>query len=103
MQRSYSLTLILICLLASGCATHKVKHGNRRIHQEALEHYHMGIDSYTNSSYAEAIRQWKITLKLDPNFPNARNYILRAEKADKTFKAMERDPVYMPVSPDASN
>ena len=83
--RSFLALLLgpLLMLSLVGCATGGKKTARKpKVTPEArmaIKHYKLGIDSYTNSRYAEAINHWKITLEKDPANPNAAEYIGRAE------------------------
>lgn len=85
MKRFSPLSLLLVFALTLGaCAsTPKAKKAEARKKAAemklAIKHYHQGIDAYTNSRYAEAIKHWRVTLEKDPANPNAKEYIERAE------------------------
>jgi len=44
----------------------------------ASEHYISGVNYYVNQDLDKAIKEWEITLTLDPNHPNAKNDINNA-------------------------
>ncbi len=58
----------------------------------AIKHYKLGIDSYANDKYAEAISHWKTTLKNDPTNTSAADYIVRAQNMLKVVKAAPKKP-----------
>jgi hypothetical protein len=62
----------------------------KKIEMEALKHYRLGIDAYTDDRYAEAINEWKQVLALDPKYPNAEDYIKRAETMEKALKRISK-------------
>jgi hypothetical protein len=101
MKRFYQYSLLLVLFAALGCAHGPKKPTpgqRRRLEKHALMHYRLGIDAYTNSRYAEAIFQWKETLKYQPDFPNVKDYIERAKRADKTLKSIKSEPEPLPNS-----
>jgi hypothetical protein len=87
---------LILCAALSACAANKTVAKRESAHiaaptpaeRLALKHYKLGIDSYANDHYAEAISHWKITLEKDPQNPNAAEYIARAEKM---LKAVSKD------------
>lgn len=90
MARRKTLTLWLcLGLLLTGCASTGAKKAAQRKKSAemrlAVKNYKEGIDAYTNSRYAEAIKHWRITLEKDPTNPNAQNYIQRAETVLKNL------------------
>ena len=75
-----ALVVALLGCAASTAKTHSTKNpASTPASRLAIKHYKMGIDSYANSRYSEAISHWKITLEKDPQNPNAAEYIARAE------------------------
>lgn len=88
--------ILILAGLATGCASPQSKKAEvrkkKKIELQALKHYRMGIDAYTNTRYAEAISEWKKTLELEPEHPNAALYIDRAEKARQALKSIEKTP-----------
>jgi hypothetical protein len=84
--------ILLICAgaLVAGCASTppKTKETKHQLYLEAEQHYHRGIDAYTNSRYAEAIRQWQLTLDYEPGYPNVHQYIARAQRAERSITAL---------------
>lgn len=86
MKSARMFALILCAALLSGAcvSTAKAKKAEQRKKAAemklAIKHYHQGIDAYTNSRYAEAIKHWRVTLEKDPANPMAGEYIERAEK-----------------------
>lgn len=98
-MRLIPITLILGAgALVAGCASSPPKPKAETKHQlylEAEQHYHRGIDAYTNSRYAEAIRQWQLTLDYEPGYPNVRQYIARAKRAENSITALssQADPL----------
>jgi Tfp pilus assembly protein PilF len=109
MRRHPFQTTLLIALLATGCAStpqkkRQAQHQKKKLQLEALQQYRLGIDSYSDDRYAEAIQAWKKTLEIDPNYPNAKEYIERAEKVEKTYHSIKKTPSSrpQPVSATAS-
>ena len=96
MKRLISIVM-LTAALATGCASPQAKKAElkqqqkhkKKIEIQALTHYRKGIDAYTNTRYAEAITHWKKTLELEPEYPNAKEYIDRAEKAQTALKSIK--------------
>jgi outer membrane biogenesis lipoprotein LolB len=92
-MRRLFIFLILASLLLNACASSQAHRAEirrqKKIQLQALKHYRMGIDDYVNTKYAEAISNWKQTLDLDPNYPNAKEYILRAETAQKSINSIK--------------
>jgi hypothetical protein len=92
-RRTLFLSLGL-ALLLSGCATSRAGKSARKpaptpSEKLAMRHYKMGIDAYANTQYSEAIKHWKVTLDKDPENPNAKEYIARAENMLKVLKTAE--------------
>ncbi len=46
--------------------------------ERAAEHYMSGVNYYMNQDLDKAIKEWEITLTLDPNYPNAKKDIENA-------------------------
>jgi len=88
------LSALLVGALLAGCSGAPKKTGRSGAAKKpvtpaerlALKHYKLGIDSYANDKYAEAISHWKVTLANDPANANAAEYIGRAENMIKAVK-----------------
>jgi len=83
-QRFAILLVLSSALLLGGCVSakktaHRKKAPVTPEQQLALKEYHLGIDAYTNSRYAEAIKHWQVTVAKDPENDKAPEYIERAE------------------------
>ncbi|MBU2623563.1 MAG: LysM peptidoglycan-binding domain-containing protein [Proteobacteria bacterium] len=51
---------------------------NSKHKSRAAEHYISGVNFYVNQDLDKAIKEWEITLTLDPNYPNAKKDIENA-------------------------
>lgn len=79
--------------LALGCASlhHHPKAAARPAPDPkfALQQYRLGIDAYSNSRYAEAIRHWRQAQGMDPHLPRVQEYINRARSMIKNLHDLD--------------
>ena len=92
-NRFYLSILLTVAISLSGCAGAKAKKAalqkKKKIEMAAELHFHQGVDSYVNSRYAEAIKEWKKTLELQPDHANALEYIKRAEQKQASIEKLK--------------
>lgn len=88
-------SLLMVAALAlwlGACATAKPGSPHLSPQQKyALKQYHLGIDAYSNSHYARAIKHWKEAEAKDPTLPRVQEYIDRAQNMIKGLKTMDDD------------
>jgi Tfp pilus assembly protein PilF len=95
-MRKRLVPILCLVLTLGACSTQQKRKAEikkqKKIQLQAMKHYRLGIDDYVNTKYAQAITEWKQTLVLDPENPNAKEYIERAEKAQKAISSIKAPP-----------
>ena len=55
-------------------------------------HYLKGIEHFEEERLKEAIEQWQLVSKVDPNYKQVQNYLLRAQKLFEKVQELKEVP-----------
>jgi len=66
-----------------------IKTLERHLNAEAEIHFRKGIEHFLNEELSEAIKEWELTLHLDPDYPKAREEIEKTRRMIENLKKFQ--------------